>query len=293
MALSVKLQAALLELGLNPDSILKLAKDAIAEDLAGGTDLTSNATIAESQTSRALFQTRSAGVVSGLHVAAAVLEACGILDYEFLVSEGASVIASTIIIRTHGSTRNLLLAERTALNFLGRLSGISTLTKQWVDAMVGTNTKVRDSRKTTPLLRDLEKFAVRMGGGTNHRMSLSDAALIKDNHISAAGGIAQAFTAVSSSVTDDLIEIEVDSLEQLEQALAVGAKFILLDNMPPEKCKEAVVLTAGRAKLEASGGLTLVNARTYAETGVDFLAVGALTHSAPVLDIGLDFEMGS
>jgi nicotinate-nucleotide pyrophosphorylase (carboxylating) len=293
MALSVKLQAALLELGLNPDSILKLAKDAIAEDLAGGTDLTSNATIAESQTSRALFQTRSAGVVSGLHVAAVVLEACGILDYEFLVSEGASVIASTIIIRTHGSTRNLLLAERTALNFLGRLSGISTLTKQWVDAMVGTNTKVRDSRKTTPLLRDLEKFAVRMGGGTNHRMSLSDAALIKDNHISAAGGIAQAFTAVSSSVPDDLIEIEVDSLEQLEQALAVGAKFILLDNMPPEKCKEAVVLTAGRAKLEASGGLTLVNARTYAETGVDFLAVGALTHSAPVLDIGLDFEMGS
>ena len=293
MALSVKLQAALLELGLNPDSILKLAKDAIAEDLAGGTDLTSNATIAESQTSRALFQTRSAGVVSGLHVAAVVLEACGILDYEFLVSEGASVIASTIIIRTHGSTRNLLLAERTALNFLGRLSGISTLTKQWVDAMVGTNTKVRDSRKTTPLLRDLEKFAVRMGGGTNHRMSLSDAALIKDNHISAAGGVAQAFTAVSSSVPDDLIEIEVDSLEQLEQALAVGAKFILLDNMPPEKCKEAVVLTAGRAKLEASGGLTLVNARTYAETGVDFLAVGALTHSAPVLDIGLDFEMGS
>jgi len=293
MALSVKLQAALLELGLNPDSILKLAKDAIAEDLAGGTDLTSNATIAESQTSRALFQTRSAGVVSGLHVAAVVLEACGILDYEFLVSEGASVIASTIIIRTHGSTRNLLLAERTALNFLGRLSGISTLTKQWVDAMVGTNTKVRDSRKTTPLLRDLEKFAVRMGGGANHRMSLSDAALIKDNHISAAGGIAQAFTAVSSSVPDDLIEIEVDSLEQLEQALAVGAKFILLDNMPPEKCKEAVVLTAGRAKLEASGGLTLVNARTYAETGVDFLAVGALTHSAPVLDIGLDFEMGS
>ena len=293
MALSVKLQAALLELGLNPDSILKLAKDAIAEDLAGGTDLTSNATIAESQTSRALFQTRSAGVVSGLHVAAVVLEACGILDYEFLVSEGASVIASTIIIRTHGSTRNLLLAERTALNFLGRLSGISTLTKQWVDAMVGTNTKVRDSRKTTPLLRDLEKFAVRMGGGTNHRMSLSDAALIKDNHISAAGGVAQAFTAVRSSVPDDLIEIEVDSLEQLEQALAVGAKFILLDNMSPVKCREAVVLTAGRAKLEASGGLTLVNARTYAETGVDFLAVGALTHSAPVLDIGLDFEMGS
>jgi nicotinate-nucleotide pyrophosphorylase (carboxylating) len=293
MALSVKLQAALLELGLNPDSILKLAKDAIAEDLAGGTDLTSNATIAESQTSRALFQTRSAGVVSGLHVAAVVLEACGILDYEFLVSEGASVTASTIIIRTHGSTRNLLLAERTALNFLGRLSGISTLTKQWVDAMVGTNTKVRDSRKTTPLLRDLEKFAVRMGGGTNHRMSLSDAALIKDNHISAAGGVAQAFTAVRSSVPDDLIEIEVDSLEQLEQALAVGAKFILLDNMSPVKCREAVVLTAGRAKLEASGGLTLVNARTYAETGVDFLAVGALTHSAPVLDIGLDFEMGS
>lgn len=290
-AISVKLQAALLELGLNPDSIQKLAKDAIAEDLAGGNDLTSNATIAESQTSRAIFQTRSAGVVSGLHMAAAILEACGILDYDFLVREGASVTANTILMRTHGSTRNLLLAERTALNFLGRLSGISTLTKQWVDAMLGTNTKIRDSRKTTPLLRDLEKFAVRMGGGTNHRMSLSDAALIKDNHISAAGGVAQAFTALSSSVPDDLIEIEVDSLEQLEQALAVGAKFILLDNMSPEKCKEAVTLTAGRAKLEASGGLTLVNARTFAQTGVDFLAVGALTHSAPVLDIGLDFEM--
>ena len=291
MAISVKLQAALLELGLNPDSIQKLAKDAIAEDLAGGNDLTSNATIAESQTSRAIFQTRSAGVVSGLHMAAAILEACGILDYDFLVREGASVTANTILMRTDGSTRNLLLAERTALNFLGRLSGISTLTKQWVDAMLGTNTKIRDSRKTTPLLRDLEKFAVRMGGGTNHRMSLSDAALIKDNHISAAGGVAQAFTALSSSVPDDLIEIEVDSLEQLEQALAVGAKFILLDNMSPEKCKEAVTLTAGRAKLEASGGLTLINARTYAQTGVDFLAVGALTHSAPVLDIGLDFEM--
>jgi nicotinate-nucleotide pyrophosphorylase (carboxylating) len=291
MAISVKLQAALLELGLNPDSIQKLAKDAIAEDLAGGNDLTSNGTIAESQTSRAIFQTRSAGVVSGLHMAAAILEACGILDYEFLVREGASVTANTILMRTHGSTRNLLLAERTALNFLGRLSGISTLTKQWVDAMLGTNTKVRDSRKTTPLLRDLEKFAVRMGGGTNHRMSLSDAALIKDNHISVAGGVAQAFTALSSSVPDDLIEIEVDSLEQLEQALAVGAKFILLDNMSPGKCKEAVTLTAGRAKLEASGGLTLINARTYAQTGVDFLAVGALTHSAPVLDIGLDFEM--
>jgi len=292
MSLSMKLQGSLRELGLNPDAILKLAKDAIAEDLAGGIDLTSTATIAESQTSHALFQTRSEGVVSGLNVAAAVLEACGILDYDLVLVEGETVKPGTTLIKARGSTRNLLLAERTALNFLGRLSGISTLTKQWVEAVTGTNTKIRDTRKTTPLMRDLEKFAVRMGGGTNHRMSLSDAALIKDNHISASGSVVKAFTSVSNAFPDRLIEIEVDSIEQLQEALSAGAKFVLLDNMSPEKCKEAVALTAGRAKLEASGGLTLANARTYAETGVDFLAVGALTHSAPVLDIGLDFEMG-
>jgi len=291
MSLSMKLQTSLRDLDLNPDAIFKLANDAIAEDLAGGIDLTSTATIAETQLSGALFRTRSDGAISGLNVAAAVLEACGILEYELIASEGEFVKAGATLIRAHGSTRKLLLAERTALNLLGRLSGISTLTKQWVAAVAGTNTKIRDTRKTTPLMRDLEKFAVRMGGGTNHRMSLSDAALIKDNHILAAGGVAKAFAAINSAYPEKLIEVEVDSLEQLEEALAAGAKFVLLDNMSPENCAKAVALTAGRAKLEASGGLTLVNAHAYAQTGVDFLAVGALTHSAPVLDIGLDFEM--
>jgi nicotinate-nucleotide pyrophosphorylase (carboxylating) len=190
-----------------------------------------------------------------------------------------------------GDTRAILLAERTALNFLGHLGGIATLTAQWVNAIAGTQTLIRDTRKTTPGLRLLEKAAVVAGGGTNHRLSLSDAALIKDNHIAAAGGVIAAFSKVRSSFPDSLIEIEVDSLEQLREVASQSPDLVLLDNMSPDQCREAVAFVEGRFKLEASGGITLENARAYAESGVDYLAIGALTHSAPVLDIGLDMRL--
>ena len=189
-----------------------------------------------------------------------------------------------------GDTRAILLAERTALNFLGHLSGIATLTRTWVDAVAGTNCIIRDTRKTTPGMRLLEKYAVRMGGGTNHRMSLSDAALIKDNHIAAAGGVAQAFSKVREKFPTSEIEIEVDTLDQLREVLPLKPDLVLLDNLSPAQCAEAVSIVAGATKLEASGGITLDNAKAYALTGVQFLAIGALTHSAPVFDIGLDLR---
>ena len=185
----------------------------------------------------------------------------------------------------------MLLAERSALNFIGRLSGIATLTKSWVDEVADTKVAIRDTRKTTPGLRELEKYAVRMGGGKNHRFSLSDAALIKDNHVLAAGGVAQAFKLVKDKFPNLPLEVEVDSLQQLREVIEAGADLVLLDNMSIEECRAAVEIVSGRAKLEASGGLILSNAHAYAKTGVDYLAVGALTHSAPVLDIGLDLRM--
>jgi nicotinate-nucleotide pyrophosphorylase (carboxylating) len=189
-----------------------------------------------------------------------------------------------------GDTRAILLAERTALNFFGHLSGIATLTRTWVDAISGTPCKIRDTRKTTPGMRVLEKYAVRMGGGTNHRMSLSDAALIKDNHIAAAGGVAAAFSKVREKFPTSEIEIEVDTLQQLQEVLPLKPDLVLLDNMSPAQCAEAVAIVAGATKLEASGGISLENAKAYAVTGVDYLAIGALTHSAPVFDIGLDLR---
>ena len=290
--LSENLKRSLIALHLDPEYVEDIALRTIAEDLAGGQDVTSVATIPADQNSIAAFAARKAGVISGLNVAAAVLESQGIADYTLLVEEGAVVRADQVILEARGNTRALLLAERTALNFLGRLSGISTVTKQWVDAVAGHNTKIRDTRKTTPLLRELEKFAVRMGGGVNHRMSLSDAALIKDNHIVAAGGVTNAFAAVKANNPNISVEVEVDYLEQLKEVVAAGADLVLLDNMNLEQCRAAVAMVGGSTKLEASGGLTLANARAYAETGVDYLAVGALTHSAPVLDIGLDLKVG-
>jgi len=263
--------------------------NALEEDLAGGEDVTSVATISANQSSRAEFRTRKAGVIAGVPLAIATLKKCGVTDIQTINSDGCHVKAGEIILQVSGNTRSILLAERTALNFLCHLSGIATVTAQWVTAITGTKAVIRDTRKTTPGLRVLEKYAVHMGGGANHRMSLSDAALIKDNHIAAAGDIAQAFSAVTSRYPNLEVEVEVDTLEQLSAALAAGARFILLDNMTPDQCREAVKMTNGRAKLEASGGLTLESARRYAETGVDYLAVGALTHSAPILDIGLDF----
>jgi nicotinate-nucleotide pyrophosphorylase (carboxylating) len=279
-------------LGLSPNHIFQQVKDAVAEDLMGGEDITTVATISESQVSTADFVARKAGVVSGLHVAAAVLEYCGINHYEVLVDEGATVAAGKVLITAQGNTRKLLLAERTALNYLTHLSGISTTTNKWVQAVAGTKCVIRDSRKTTPGLRSLEKFAVRMGGATNHRLSLSAEGLIKDNHIIASGGIGAAFKALKEKFPGKPIEIEVDSLEQLTQAIAAGAQLVLLDNMDPELCKQAVTLVAGKCKLEASGGITLENAKAFADTGVDYLAIGALTHSAPALDIALDFRKG-
>jgi nicotinate-nucleotide pyrophosphorylase (carboxylating) len=285
-----QLRDNLKNLGLSPNHIFQQVKDAISEDLAGGQDLTSVATITQSQVSTADFVTRTGGVVSGLHVVAAVLEYCGVNHYEVLVDEGAKVSAGKVLITAQGNTQKLLLAERTALNFLSHLSGISTLTNQWVSEISGTKCQVRDTRKTTPGLRMLEKFAVRMGGGTNHRLSLSQAALIKDNHILAAGSITAAFNATKKMFPDKSIEIEVDSIDQLNEAVKLKPDLILLDNMSVEQCSQAVLISAGLVKLEASGGIAISNAKSYAATGVDYLAIGSLTHSAPALDIGLDFR---
>lgn len=290
MSFSQQLQDRLIQYQLDPIYVEDIVRRTIEEDLAGGIDITSQATIPADQISVAQFRTRRAGVVSGLCIAAAVLEVGGITDYQILLHEGDHVEAGQLLISAKGNTRSLLLAERSSLNFMGRLSGISTLTKRWVDDVKGLPVQIRDTRKTTPLLRDLEKFAVRMGGGVNHRMSLSDAALIKDNHILAAGGVTKAFEAVRHSYPEAEVEVEVDRLEQLREVVAAGADLVLLDNMSLEQCRAAVEIVKGRTKLEASGGLTLENAHAYASTGVDFLAVGALTHSAPVLDIGLDFK---
>jgi nicotinate-nucleotide pyrophosphorylase (carboxylating) len=280
----------LTKLGLSPNHVFQLVKDAIGEDLAGGEDITSAATIANSQVSTADFTTRVAGVISGLHVAAAVLEYCGVTNYEVLVDEGATVGAGKVLITAQGNTQKLLLAERTALNFLSHLSGISTLTSKWVAEVVGTNCQIRDTRKTTPGLRTLEKFATRMGGANNHRLSLSEAALIKDNHIIASGSISAAFNATKKKYPGKPIEVEVDSLDQLKEVMELRPDVVLLDNMSVQQCQDAVALVAGKVKLEASGGLTIENAKAYANTGVDYLAVGSLTHSAPALDIGLDFR---
>jgi nicotinate-nucleotide pyrophosphorylase (carboxylating) len=197
-----------------------------------------------------------------------------------------------VLITAQGNTQKILLAERTALNFLSHLSGVSTLTNQWVSEISGTKCQIRDTRKTTPGLRMLEKFAVRMGGGVNHRLSLSQAALIKDNHIMAAGSISDAFNAIKKMYPDKSIEIEVDSIDQLKEAIRLKPDLILLDNMSTDQCSEAVSITNGLVKLEASGGITITNAKAYAATGVDYLAIGSLTHSAPALDIGLDFRKG-
>jgi len=287
--ISPALVELLTSLNLSLDGIQKSVKIALDEDLAGGVDLTSSATITENQTSTALFKARESGRVSGIAVAAVVLELCGITEYRLLVKDGDVINSGDVIISCTGNTRSILLAERTALNFLCHLSGISTLTAKWVDQVSKTSTKIRDTRKTTPGLRELEKFAVRMGGGVNHRMSLSDSVLIKDNHIAAAGGVVLAFTAVRAKFSMAEVEVEVDNLKQLREVIEAGADLVLLDNMTIEECRSAVNIAKGKAKLEASGGLSLINAAAYAATGVDYLAVGALTHSARILDIGLDF----
>jgi len=291
MAFSKLLQDLIKNAGLDITLIEQITRSAIAEDLNGSVDVTSEATIPEEQFAVAQFSARNPGVIAGIPALCAVLEVCGITDYKIEHNDGESVSGGTLILWARGKTRGLLLAERSALNFLGHLSGIATLTKSWVDAVSDTKVKIRDTRKTTPGLRELEKYAVRAGGGVNHRFSLAEAALIKDNHVLAAGGVSQAFELVKNKYPDLPLEVEVDSLPQLREVINAGADFVLLDNMSIEECRAAVEIVAGRAKLEASGGLILNNAHAYAKTGVDYLAVGALTHSAPVLDIGLDLRM--
>jgi nicotinate-nucleotide pyrophosphorylase (carboxylating) len=276
---------------LDPAYVDDLVRRALAEDLAGGVDLTSAATVPADQTAVGDLVARSAGVVAGLPVAAAVFAA---VDPRVVVEpaarDGDRVRRGAVLATVTGPTRSLLTAERTALNLLCHLSGVATATTRWVDAVAGSGAAIRDTRKTTPGLRALEKYAVRCGGGQNHRMSLSDAALVKDNHVIAAGGVGAAFAAVRAMWPELPVEVEVDSLQQLDDVLAAGADLVLLDNMDVGTMRAAVERTAGRARLEASGGLTLENAAAVAATGVDYISVGALTHSAPVLDIALDLR---
>lgn len=270
---------------------LSLIRVALAEDLAGGEDITSVATIAATTISTADFRARQSGVIAGIEVAEAVLREVGLREITLAKKDGDRVTSGDLLLTVTGNTRAILLAERTALNFFSHLSGIATLTNLWVTEMSGTICQVRDTRKTTPGMRLLEKFAVRTGGGTNHRLTLSDAALIKDNHIAAAGGVVAAFAKVRKFYPDSEIEIEVDTLEQLREVLPEKPDLILLDNMTPAQCRQAVEIVAGVCQLEASGGIAIESAREYAQSGVNYLAIGALTHSAPVFDIGLDLRV--
>ncbi|MEU1279331.1 carboxylating nicotinate-nucleotide diphosphorylase [Streptomyces sp. NPDC005805] len=278
--------------GLDPVQVEDIAHLAIEEDLDGGVDVTSVATVPQDAVATGDFTAREAGTVAGLRVAEAILSIVCTAEFEVErhVEDGDRVEAGQKLLSVTAGTRELLTGERSALNLLCRLSGIATATRAWADALEGTGARVRDTRKTTVGLRALEKYAVRCGGGVNHRMSLSDAALVKDNHVVAAGGVAEAFKAVRDRFPDLPIEVEVDTLHQVREVLDAGADLILLDNFTPAETEEAVTLTAGRAILESSGRLTLDNARAYAETGVDYLAVGGLTHSSPILDIGLDLR---
>ncbi|MCA6092333.1 carboxylating nicotinate-nucleotide diphosphorylase [Streptomyces sp. SCA3-4] len=290
--LDPELARLIAEAGLDPLQIEDLAHLAIEEDLDGGKDITTFATIPEDAVCTGDFTAREAGTVAGLRVAEAILSVVCTDEFEVErhVEDGDRVEAGQKLLSVRTLTRDLLTGERSMLNILCHLSGIATATRAWADELEGTGAAVRDTRKTTVGLRALEKYAVRCGGGVNHRMSLSDAALVKDNHVIAAGGVAQAFKAVRQEFPDVPIEVEVDRIDQIEPVLDAGADLILLDNFTPEQTREAVALVAGRARLESSGRLTLANARTYAETGVDYLAVGALTHSSPILDIGLDLR---
>ncbi|WP_188189228.1 L-aspartate oxidase [Nonomuraea sp. SYSU D8015] len=293
-AMPPRLAQELTAAGLDPAEVDALIDRALEEDLQEAGDVTSLATIPADQHSAADVVARKDGVVAGLAVAEAVFVRLGAGRTERRAKDGERVRAGDVLMTVEGPTRALLTAERTALNLLTHLSGVATQTAKWVEAISGTAARVRDSRKTLPGLRALEKYAVRCGGGVNHRMSLSDAALIKDNHVVAAGGVAEAFRAVRERYPDLPIEVEIDRLDQLEAVLDEGAEEILLDNFTIEDTVRAVQVVKSRAKnrvaLEASGGLTLESARPVAETGVDYLAVGALTHSAPALDIALDLR---
>jgi nicotinate-nucleotide pyrophosphorylase (carboxylating) len=287
-----QIEQQLVAAGLSVDDVLWLIRRAIDEDLDGGVDVTTVATVPLDQRATLDLVARRPGIAAGIPVAAAVfsLMSGDAVSIRYGKSDGDMVQVGDVLISVTGPTHELLRAERPALNLLGRLGGIASMTRVWVEAVAGSNARIRDTRKTTPGLRKLEKYAVRCGGGTNHRMSLSDAALVKDNHVVAAGGVAEAFALVRAKFPDVPVEVEVDSLEQFDEVLEAGADLVLIDNFTTDEMVEAVRRNAGRAKIEASGGLSLDVARAVAETGVDYLAIGALTHSAPVLDIGADLR---
>lgn len=279
--------------GLDPDAVAEIVRRAITEDLLGGSDVTSEATVPAGQHSVATFGARRAGVVAGLPVAAATIDAvCGeaASEFEYLVDDGARVDAGVAVARVTAPTRLLLMAERTALNLLCHLSGVATLTRRWADALEGTGTVVRDTRKTTPGLRALEKAAVVAGGGVNHRFGLFDAILIKENHIAVAGGVSRAIAACRGRSPGLAIEVETETLAEVEEALAARPDRIMLDNMTPETLVRAVAMRdrdGPGIELEASGGMSLADVAAVAATGVDFISIGALTHSAPQLDLSM------
>jgi nicotinate-nucleotide pyrophosphorylase (carboxylating) len=279
--------------GLDPAEVQAAIDRALAEDVPTE-DVTSVATIAVDARGEGVFAAREPGTVAGLGIAALVFETVlgDAVEVSDRVPDGTRVTAGDVVMRVAGPTRGLLTAERTALNFACHLSGVATATAAWVAALEGTSARVLDTRKTLPGWRALQKYAVRCGGGLNHRMSLSDRALVKDNHVVAAGGVVPAYDAVRRAYPDLRVEVEVTDLDQLRELLDAGCEEILLDNMPTEVMAEAVRITAGRARLEASGGLTFDRARAVAATGVDFISVGALTHSVKVFDIGLDLTDG-
>ncbi|OXM73459.1 MULTISPECIES: carboxylating nicotinate-nucleotide diphosphorylase [Amycolatopsis] len=273
----------------------RVVETALAEDLRYGPDATTAATVPEGATATAEITPRVDGTLAGVPVALAVFDAVLGSGYEVLdrLEDGSPLVAGKPALVVRGPVRGLLTAERTALNLLCHLSGVATATAAWVSAVDGTGCAIRDSRKTLPGLRLLEKYAVRCGGGVNHRMGLGDAVLIKDNHVVAAGSVTAALAAAREHAPELACEVEVDTLDQLDEALAAGADEVLLDNFTPQRCAEAVRRRdelSPKTRLEASGGLRLVNARPYAETGVDYLSVGALTHSSPALDLGMDLR---
>jgi nicotinate-nucleotide pyrophosphorylase (carboxylating) len=268
-----------------------VVRHALLEDLGRAGDLTSDLTVPSEQIATVRLVTRQAGTISGLVAAACAFRLIDpALKFHVEIPDGSRALSGATAATISGSARGILTAERVALNFVGRLSGIATATRALVDAVAGTKARIVCTRKTTPGLRVLEKYAVRCGGGTNHRFGLDDAILIKDNHIAAAGGIRTAVERARLSTGHMIkIEVEVDTLAQLEEALALNVDTVLLDNMKPDDLRRAVSLANGRAVLEASGGVTLSSVRGIAETGVDYISSGAITHSAPSLDVALDF----
>ena len=273
------------------DDLLRVVRTALEEDLRYGPDATTAATVAEDAVAVGAFTPRAPGVLAGAPVVTAVLDEVLGSGYELVsaLADGSRLVPGEPAIVVRAPVRGLLTAERTALNLLCHLSGVATATRAWVDAVAGTGATIRDTRKTLPGLRLLEKYAVRCGGGVNHRLGLGDAVLIKDNHVAPAGSVSAALAAARAAAPDLPCEIEVDSLEQLDDVLGLGAELVLLDNFGPAETAEAVRRRGDRATLlESSGGLVLANAAEYAATGVDFISVGGLTHSVTALDLGLD-----